>query len=311
MFASKNSACAAVGTGGFCACADSRIPRRRGRAGRTPTRSTSGGSSENLMTDGPVTGYYAAASPGAPCAYRTCVHPDCLRCLLGGSHVCTLDPARTATTTAVATAAAQASRGHDTRGPHPDHETEARRRSTTSRARRTGWRSTRKSGCRTRRRTACRGSIRRATVATTFAVGKEPCSGSRPDSAACGSPTAATRRSRGSISKDGKPQATFPLTIADDEGGVTIGAGSFWILTDTKGHAGAGRSRDQQGRSRRSTSRPARSPARSATTPVWVTSSEKNIADPRQRADPRHRGDDPGRARSRASSPSARAPCGR
>src|SRR5262249_39646060 len=35
--------------------------------------------------------------------------------------------------------------------------------------------------------------------------------------------------------KDGKTQATFPMTIADSEGGVATGAGSFWVLTDKKG----------------------------------------------------------------------------
>ena len=89
--------------------------------------------------------------------------------------------------------------------------------------------------------------------------------------------------------KDGKTQATFPLTIADDEGGVAIGAGSFWILTDTRE------------RSRASTRRPTRSSPRSTFTRIVRRGvrRERDLghergeehADAAKRADPRHRGD--------------------
>ncbi len=75
----------------------------------------------------------------------------------------------------------------------------------------------------------------KSAAATVFAVGTHPCSGLAAGFGSlwvpnCGDSTV-TRLSLA----DGKAQATFPMTIADSEGGVAIGAGSFWILTDTKG----------------------------------------------------------------------------
>jgi len=72
-------------------------------------------------------------------------------------------------------------------------------------------------------------------VMATITVGKAPCSGLAAGFGSvwvpnCGDSTV-TRLSLDA----GKEQATFPMTIADSEGGVAIGAGSFWILTDTKG----------------------------------------------------------------------------
>ena len=73
------------------------------------------------------------------------------------------------------------------------------------------------------------------TSSTTFAVGKNPVLGpGRRVRQRLGPQLRRLDLTRLDL-KDGKAQATFPLTIADDEGGVAIGAGSFWILTDTKG----------------------------------------------------------------------------
>jgi virginiamycin B lyase len=72
-------------------------------------------------------------------------------------------------------------------------------------------------------------------VMATITVGKAPCSGLAAGFGSlwvpnCGDSTV-TRLSL----EDGKPQATFAMTIGNSEGGVTTGAGSFWILTDAKG----------------------------------------------------------------------------
>ena len=74
-----------------------------------------------------------------------------------------------------------------------------------------------------------------SNVAATFAVGKNPCSGLAAGFGSVWVPNCGDSTVTRLDLKDGKPQATFPLTIADDEGGVAVGAGSFWILTDTKG----------------------------------------------------------------------------
>ena len=131
-------------------------------------------------------------------------------------------------------------------------------------------------------------------MATTFAVGKEPCSGLAAGFGSVWVPNCGDSTITRLDLKDGKTQATFPLTIADDEGGVTVGAGSFWILTDTKGTLAridpatnkvvaeinvapgsfAVRVRRQRG--------------------LGHQLGEEH-ADARQRADARDRGDDPGR----------------
>jgi virginiamycin B lyase len=75
----------------------------------------------------------------------------------------------------------------------------------------------------------------KSNAVTTFAVGKNPGSGLAAGFGSVWVPNCGDSTITRLDLKDGKTQATFPLTIADDEGGVTIGAGSFWILTDTKG----------------------------------------------------------------------------
>jgi streptogramin lyase len=74
-----------------------------------------------------------------------------------------------------------------------------------------------------------------SSTATVFPVGKNPCSGLAAGFGSVWVPNCGDSTITRLDLKDGKPQATFPMTIADSEGGVAIGAGSFWILTDTKG----------------------------------------------------------------------------
>jgi virginiamycin B lyase len=74
-----------------------------------------------------------------------------------------------------------------------------------------------------------------SSVATTFAVGKNPCSGLAAAFGSVWVPNCGDSTITRLDLKDGTTQATFPLTIANDEGGVATGAGSFWILTDAKG----------------------------------------------------------------------------
>lgn len=66
-------------------------------------------------------------------------------------------------------------------------------------------------------------------------VGKEPCSGLAAGFGSVWVPNCGDSTVTRVALKDGKVQATFPLTIADSEGGVAVGAGSFWMLTDTRG----------------------------------------------------------------------------
>jgi len=75
----------------------------------------------------------------------------------------------------------------------------------------------------------------KSAVATTFTVGKDPCSGLAAGFGSLWVPNCGDSTITRLDLKDGKEQATFAMTIADSEGGVAIGAGSFWILTDTKG----------------------------------------------------------------------------
>jgi YVTN family beta-propeller protein len=69
----------------------------------------------------------------------------------------------------------------------------------------------------------------------TVPVGKEPCSGLAAGFGSLWVPNCGDSTVTRVALKDAKVQATFPLTIADSEGGVAIGAGSFWMLTDTHG----------------------------------------------------------------------------
>src|SRR4051812_12007597 len=73
-----------------------------------------------------------------------------------------------------------------------------------------------------------------AAVLATITVGKNPCSGLAAGFGSVWVPNCGDATVTRLDLKDGKEQATFPITIGDSEGGVTTGAGSFWILTDTK-----------------------------------------------------------------------------
>jgi len=75
----------------------------------------------------------------------------------------------------------------------------------------------------------------KSSTATTFAVGKNPCSGLAAGFGSLWVPNCGDSTVTRLDLKDGKAQATFPMTIAHSEGGVAVGAGSFWILTDAKG----------------------------------------------------------------------------
>ena len=66
-------------------------------------------------------------------------------------------------------------------------------------------------------------------------AGKEPCSGLAAGFGSLWVPNCGDSTITRIGLKDAEVQATFPLTIADSEGGVATGAGSFWILTDTRG----------------------------------------------------------------------------
>jgi streptogramin lyase len=70
---------------------------------------------------------------------------------------------------------------------------------------------------------------------STFTVGKEPCSGLAAGFGSLWVPNCGDSTVTRLDLKDGKAQATLPMTIADSEGGVATGAGSFWVLTDKKG----------------------------------------------------------------------------
>src|SRR4051812_4003692 len=75
----------------------------------------------------------------------------------------------------------------------------------------------------------------KSAAATVFTVGKHPCSGLAAGFGSLWVPNCGDATITRLDLKEGKTQATFPMTIADSEGGVAIGAGSFWILTDRKG----------------------------------------------------------------------------
>ena len=74
-----------------------------------------------------------------------------------------------------------------------------------------------------------------SSVMATVTVGKEPCSGLAAGFGTLWVPNCGDSTVTRLNLEDGKPQATFAMTIGNSEGGVTTGAGSFWILTDSKG----------------------------------------------------------------------------
>ena len=116
-----------------------------------------------------------------------------------------------------------------------------------------------------------------------------------PDSAACGCRTAATRPCRASSLKDGKVEATLPFDVAGHpKAGMATGAGSFWMMTDTKGTLA---------RIDPATNKvvaeiyvaPGSYAVAFGENAVWVTSTEKSVLTRVNAAHQRDRGDDPGR----------------
>jgi virginiamycin B lyase len=116
----------------------------------------------------------------------------------------------------------------------------------------------------------------RSTAATTFAVGKNPCSGLAAGFGSLWIPNCGDSTITRLDLKDGTTQATFPLTIADPEGGIAIGAGSFWILTDTKGTLARVDPATNKVVAEISVA-PGSCAAAFGDNAVWVTSTEKNV----------------------------------
>jgi virginiamycin B lyase len=75
----------------------------------------------------------------------------------------------------------------------------------------------------------------KSTTVTTFAVGKNPCSGLAQGFGSLWIPNCGESTITRLDLKDGKTQASFAMTIGDSEGGIATGAGSFWMMTDAKG----------------------------------------------------------------------------
>jgi YVTN family beta-propeller protein len=72
-------------------------------------------------------------------------------------------------------------------------------------------------------------------VVDNISVGARPCSGLVAGFGSVWVPNCGDKTISRIDLRSGKVTATFPLTIANSEGGVAVGAGSFWIMTDAKG----------------------------------------------------------------------------
>lgn len=66
-------------------------------------------------------------------------------------------------------------------------------------------------------------------------VGQKPCSGLAVGFGSLWVPNCGDQSVSRVDLKSGKVTATFPIGVADSEGGVATGAGSFWIVTDKEG----------------------------------------------------------------------------
>jgi virginiamycin B lyase len=66
-------------------------------------------------------------------------------------------------------------------------------------------------------------------------VGKGPCSGLASGFGSIWVPNCGDKTITRLDAKTGKATATWPQTIAHSEGGVAVGAGSFWMMADNKG----------------------------------------------------------------------------
>jgi len=72
-------------------------------------------------------------------------------------------------------------------------------------------------------------------VIDTIETGKKPCSGLAAGFGSLWVPNCGDQTISRVDLKTGKVTATFPIHIADSEGGIAIGAESVWLLTDKKG----------------------------------------------------------------------------
>ena len=79
------------------------------------------------------------------------------------------------------------------------------------------------------------------TVVATIEVGRHPCSGLAAGFGSLWVPNCGDRDTKDGKSlmrvslKDGKVEATLPIAVPDSEGGLAVGAGSVWVMTDAKG----------------------------------------------------------------------------
>jgi YVTN family beta-propeller protein len=72
-------------------------------------------------------------------------------------------------------------------------------------------------------------------VAEAIATGKKPCSGLAVGFGSLWVPNCGDQSLSRIDLKTGKLTATFPIHIADSEGGIAVGADSVWIMTDKQG----------------------------------------------------------------------------
>jgi virginiamycin B lyase len=72
-------------------------------------------------------------------------------------------------------------------------------------------------------------------IVATITVGANPCSGLAAGFGSLWVPNCGDKTVSRIDLRSGKVATTFPMTIAQSEGGVAVGAGSFWIVTDREG----------------------------------------------------------------------------
>ena len=84
------------------------------------------------------------------------------------------------------------------------------------------------------------------TVAATVTVGKRPCSGLAAEFGSLWVPSCEDQTLTRLDLKTGAVTATIPCAIGDSEGSIAAGAGSIWIVTDKRRHAGTDRSGHQR-----------------------------------------------------------------
>ena len=73
------------------------------------------------------------------------------------------------------------------------------------------------------------------TIVDTIATGKRPCSGLAAGFGSIWVPNCGDKTVSRIDLKTGKVTATWPQTIGNSEGGIAVGAGSFWMMADALG----------------------------------------------------------------------------